>query len=56
MTRQANAVACPSCKAQVEENCRTMTTGQVTDTHVTRIDAYWLSRSTRLGRRGGEEA
>ena len=40
-------VACPTCSAEPERPCRTLTTNRVTDTHLARIDAAYAPKETK---------
>lgn len=48
-------VACPVCGAAPSRPCRTRTTGEVTDTHLSRIDAAAGSTTARALDRRPEE-
>lgn len=51
MSRAASAqygVPCPTCKAGQDDPCRTLTTGRVTDTHVSRIEMRATVHAVRV--------
>lgn len=43
-------VPCSTCAAGADDPCRSLVTGQVTDTHVARLKAYWAGWPSGNGR------